>query len=131
MITKGKCEVNEHGRLFAVGTHYDAICNLYLLQEEDHQFQEFENAKPNAKFIAEAFNVHNETGLSLRELVKQRDDLLAACLSGATNSIWSHRLLSNAAGIMREHGHNNYAVELEEKAKLEFDAIKGANNEMQ
>lgn len=38
----------------------------------------FYNSWSNAHFIAEAFNVLHETGMTPRQLVEQRDDLLAA-----------------------------------------------------
>lgn len=49
--------------------------------------------RANANLIAEAGTVHNETGLSPRELLGQRDALLAACEAGRTRIIALEKLI--------------------------------------
>lgn len=63
--TKGKLEVQEYGGLFAIGTHDDAICKLWELEEETHNKLEFENAEANAKRLVKCWN--------------EREDLVKAC----------------------------------------------------
>ena len=74
-ISKGKWIVRYYsdGEV-AVGVRlqsgFNAVCHIVSRKEEKQH---------NALFIAEAYDVANETGLMPRELLEQRDDLLVSC----------------------------------------------------
>lgn len=71
-ITKGEWKVclpeNNSDYQTYVYVKDDVICDFYGLR-----------AKENAKLTAEAGTVANETGLTPRQLLEQRDELLDAC----------------------------------------------------
>ncbi len=82
--THGRCEVivlnNRSGApRYVVDAHHRDVCNLYA-KADDGSIMPFDDAEPNATLIAEAFNVHNETGLTPRQLQQQRDIFLDALI---------------------------------------------------
>lgn len=72
-ITKGKASVITDGNGFVfVTTELSDICRL--------EWDAISGIpQSNAELIAESFNVANETGLTPRELLNQRNELLEAC----------------------------------------------------
>lgn len=78
----------------------------------------------NADLIAEAFNTHNITGLSPRQLAEQRDELLEAIKTGHSDfSGMPCGDLLAAANVLRNYGADDLARRLEDKHELECAAI--------
>jgi hypothetical protein len=81
-VTKGVAKVVLNSKKeYAVRFPSHYVCMLpnpihYQGQDERYE-QEMAECKANAHLIAEAFNVYNETGLTPRQLVEQRDEALA------------------------------------------------------
>jgi|GEM_PF-1988205 len=76
-ITKGEWSVFETdaGLVWVDNDCGDNICDMYH-KKNSNDFYKKPNAKENADLIAEAGNVANETGLTPRQLLEQRDELL-------------------------------------------------------
>lgn len=84
-ITKGKWEVEFRDKLRAIGRpesleimagDHCVVC----MTEEDETFAGLTHEDvANAKLMAEAGTVYNETGYTPRQLAEQKADLLAAC----------------------------------------------------
>lgn len=77
-ITPGKWNYNED--TYKVWSEINRNDNNPIICDTSftHSIRESERT-PNGKLIAEAGTVANETGLTPRELQKQRDELLEAC----------------------------------------------------
>lgn len=96
--TPGPVMVHEGGRGYGYvrDAQYRPICAYGTAR------MDVEESAANADLIAEAINVHHETGLTPRELQKQRDELLAAlkeardALNGAPNTVGLHHQIDAA-----------------------------------
>ncbi len=87
----------------------------------------WEVAKENAVLIAEAFNVHHETGLTPRELKEQRDELSSDFILQALNAYWND---ANTNLLRRDLGdieRQNYEHQLR-KSKEVMNTIAKAKS---
>lgn len=65
-----------------LASHINDSQGRYIVDVPMPNWMSFEEWTANKALVAEAFNVHHETGLSPRELLAQRDELLEALKEG-------------------------------------------------
>ena len=57
----------------------DGVRQIAQVNQNDYEIPDYEEAKANADLIAEAGTVYHETGLTPREILAQRDQIMSAC----------------------------------------------------
>lgn len=113
-----------YGEAFDVRVYTDD----FLICAADVTYSEYpeskDEIKANFNLFAEAGTVFHETGLSPRQIMEQRDELLAIATNGHADVLGlpCGDLLA-AANILRNHGADELARRLEDKHELECAAI--------
>ena len=109
-ITKGEWELEEkpHHGLIMIGVYGYVFAEVYA-----NEYETSGECEANANLIAEAGNVANETGLTPRELLEQRNELLEA--------------LKEMVRVAKNYEVGDYSTSIYNAYELSESAINKAN----